>query len=223
MKCCCRKSIKGNRLKTERINQVFEVLSSENPSPQTELDFGNSFQLLIAVILSAQATDLSVNKVTPELFRQAPTPEKMLLLDQAGLEKLIRKIGLYKNKAANILKTCKLLVEEHHSVIPDNRKELENLPGVGPKTAGVVLNVAFGRAEIPVDTHVFRTSNRIGLVKANNVVKTEKDLQRVVPEWIKSKAHHLLILHGRHVCKARKPLCTICCLKDICEYKDKTE
>lgn len=209
-------------MKREWINQVFEALASENPAPQTELMYENPFQLLIAVILSAQATDVSVNKVTPELFSQAPTPEKMRLLGQKGLEHLIRTIGLYRMKAANILKTCDVLVEKYQSQVPDNRKDLESLAGVGPKTAGVVLNVAFGKAEIPVDTHVFRTSNRIGLVKAGNVKATEEQLLKKVPDWVKPKAHHLLILHGRHICKARKPLCQQCCLNELCRFKEKT-
>ena len=208
-------------MKTETIQSIFKALANALPTPQTELTFHNNFELLIAVILSAQATDVSVNQATPALFQKAPTPEKMLKLGELGLQKLIKRIGLNKTKAANIIKTSQILIETHGSQVPDNREALEKLAGVGRKTAGVVLNVAFGKAEIPVDTHVFRTSNRLGLVQAKNVVQTEEQLLKIVPDWVISKAHHLLILHGRHTCKARKPLCTHCCVSDFCEFPEK--
>lgn len=206
------------KLTSKQIDQVFKVLSKTITSPKTELNYSSVFELLIAVILSAQATDVSVNKVTPSLFKVAPTPEKMIRLGASGLQKYIKSIGLYKTKASNIIKTCQMLIVDYNSSIPDSRTELEKLPGVGRKTAGVVLNVAFKKSEIPVDTHVFRTSNRIGLVKAKTPKETEIQLQRVVPDWVKINAHHLLILHGRFVCKARKPLCQTCCINDCCHY-----
>ncbi len=208
-------------MKTKKIDEVFKRLTDSITEPITALEYNSEFELLIAVILSAQATDISVNLATPALFRVAPTPSKMLELGENKLVGFIKRIGLYKTKSSNIIKTCKILVEEHDSIIPDSRKELERLPGVGRKTAGVVLNVAFGKPEIPVDTHVFRVSNRVGLVKAKNVDETEKQLLKRVPDWAKPKAHHLLILHGRHVCKARKPMCRECCLIELCEFKEK--
>ncbi len=204
------------------IDKVFKSLSNSIQEPITALEYKNNFQLLIAVMLSAQATDVSVNLATPALFLKAPSPEKMLALGPEKLEGFIKRIGLFKTKSANIIKTCRLLIEKHNSQIPCSRKELEALPGVGRKTAGVVLNVAFGKPEIPVDTHVFRVSNRIGLVEAKNPLETEKQLLKRVPEWVKPKAHHLLILHGRHVCKARKPMCQECCLNKLCEFKEKS-
>ncbi|MCG8338983.1 MAG: endonuclease III [Proteobacteria bacterium] len=206
----------------KKINNIFKRLTDSITEPITALEYNSEFELLIAVILSAQATDVSVNQATPALFQVAPTPKAMLDLGEKKLVGFIKRIGLYKSKSANIIKTCKILVEEHNSAIPDTREELERLPGVGRKTAGVVLNVAFGKPEIPVDTHVFRVSNRLGLVKAKNVDETEKQLLKNVPDWAKPKAHHLLILHGRHVCKARKPMCQDCCLNKLCEFKEKT-
>ena len=206
----------------KKINNIFKRLTDSITEPITALEYNSEFELLIAVILSAQATDVSVNQATPALFQVAPTPKAMLDLGEKKLVGFIKRIGLYKSKSANIIKTCKILVEEHNSTIPDTREELERLPGVGRKTAGVVLNVAFGKPEIPVDTHVFRVSNRLGLVKAKNVDETEKQLLKNVPDWAKPKAHHLLILHGRHVCKARKPMCQDCCLNKLCEFKEKT-
>ena len=205
----------------KNIDNVFKQLTDSITEPITALEYNSEFELLIAVVLSAQATDVSVNQATPALFKVAPSPKKMVDLGEKKLVGYIKRIGLYKTKSANIIKTCKILVEEHNSRVPRTRKELERLPGVGRKTAGVVLNVAFGKPEIPVDTHVFRVSNRVGLVKAKNVEETEKQLLKRVPEWAKPKAHHLLILHGRHVCKARKPLCQGCCLLELCEFKEK--
>ncbi len=210
------------RLSSHDVDAIFKALAESLPEPETALRFSNHFELLVAVILSAQATDVSVNKVTPGLFDIAPTPEKMLALGEQKLQKQIRQIGLYKTKAANIIKTCQLLIEKHDSKIPANRKDLESLPGVGRKTAGVVLNVGFGKPEIPVDTHVFRLSNRLGLVKTTTPEATEDKLQKIVPDWARKSAHHLLILHGRHVCKARKPLCGDCVLNKLCRYPQKT-
>lgn len=208
-------------LKAEQIDKLFRLLNKSIETPVTALNYGSEFQLLIAVMLSAQATDVSVNQVTPGLFAIAPSPEKMLELGRAGLEQLVRRIGLYKTKSANILNTCKALIECHNSRVPDTREALEKLPGVGRKTAGVVLNVAFGKPEIPVDTHVFRVANRMGLAAAKTPLETEQQLMTVVPDWIKLKAHHLLILHGRHVCKARKPLCSGCPVIMICQFQEK--
>ncbi len=206
----------------QKTNTIFKLLSDAIPSPKSELTYKSSFQLLIAVILSAQATDTSVNRVTPELFRVGPTPETLLALGEKKIQSIIKSIGLSGIKARNIYKTCTLLVERHNSKVPDNRKMLEQLPGVGRKTAGVVLNVAFNKPEIPVDTHVFRLSNRVGLVIAKNPLQTEQQLKKIVPKWVVNNAHHLLILHGRHVCKAQKPLCNQCCIFEHCEYPDKT-
>jgi endonuclease III len=209
-------------LSPKTIDAIFKALSNSLPSPETALKYSNHFELLIAVILSAQATDISVNKVSPELFKIAPTPAKILELGEQGLQRHIKSIGLYKTKAANIIKTCQLLITNHNAIIPSTRLELEKLHGVGRKTAGVVLNVAFGKAEIPVDTHVFRLSHRLGLAKAKTPVATEIELQAVVPNWIKNRAHHLLILHGRHVCKARKPICRECVVRKYCTYENKS-
>lgn len=208
-------------LKAKQTDKLFRLLNESIETPVTALNYDNEFQLLIAVMLSAQATDVSVNQVTPGLFAIAPSPEKMLELGRAGLEQLVRRIGLYKTKSANILNTCKALIECHNSRVPDTREALEKLPGVGRKTAGVVLNVAFGKPEIPVDTHVFRVANRMGLAGAKTPLETEQQLMAVVPDWIKLKAHHLLILHGRHVCKARKPLCSGCPVIMICQFQEK--
>jgi len=204
------------------VSRLFQLLSTSLPRPQTELAFGTEFQLLVAVILSAQATDLSVNRVTPALFQSAPTPEAMVALGEDGIRKHIKSIGLYNGKAKNILATSRILVERHGSSVPRTRAELEALPGVGRKTAGVILNVAFGEATIPVDTHVFRVSNRLGLVSAKTPAETEKQLLQVVPRKFRSSAHHLLILHGRYVCRARNPLCASCSVSRQCEYPGKT-
>lgn len=205
------------------VDALFKALEKEIPDPSTELNFQTPFELLIAVILSAQATDISVNRITPDLFREASTPSEMADLGEERIRELIRRIGLANTKAKNIYRTCRQLMEKHHSKVPDTREELEALPGVGRKTAGVVLNTAFGREEIPVDTHVFRVANRTGLARARTTDETERQLQRVVPGRIKKKAHHLLILHGRHICKARKPLCFQCRISTFCEFTEKTE
>lgn len=191
------------------------------PEPTTELQYESAFELLIAVILSAQATDISVNKATKELYKIANTPQKILNLGVAGLKKYIRTIGLYNAKAENIIKTCKLLIDEHDGVVPRTREQLEALPGVGRKTANVILNTAFGEPTIAVDTHIFRVSNRTGLAKGKTPLEVEKRLLRLTPEEFRKDAHHWLILHGRYVCKARKPLCYECPIIDWCEYKQK--
>jgi len=201
---------------------IFNRLRSENPEPTTELNFNNSFELLIAVLLSAQATDVSVNKATKGLFAAAPTPAAMLELGVDGVKQHIKTIGLFNTKAENVIKTCRILVEEYDSVVPDNREALEALPGVGRKTANVVLNTAFRQIAMAVDTHIFRVSNRTGIAPGKNVLEVEKRLIRLVPEEFLLDAHHWLILHGRYVCVARKPRCGACTIYDLCEYKKKT-
>src|SRR3990167_9264177 len=205
-----------------RVNQIFLTLSRLNPTPTTELHFHSHFELLIAVILSAQATDVSVNKATAKLFPIANTPEKIAALGVPGLKKYIKTIGLYNSKAKHIIHTCQLLIEKFHSKVPNDRDALESLPGVGRKTANVILNTAFGQATIAVDTHIFRVANRTGLASGRNVRAVEDELVRVTPDEFKRNAHHWLILHGRYVCKARKPNCTTCLINDLCEYPDKT-
>lgn len=201
---------------------LFHKLADSISEPTTELQYQTSFQLLIAVMLSAQATDKSVNKATPALFAVADSAEKMLVLGKEGLKNYIKTIGLYNTKAVNILKTCQILVEKYHGDIPTTRQELEALPGVGRKTANVILNIAFGQPTIAVDTHIFRLSNRTGLAPGKNVLEVEKKLLEVVPESYRLHAHHWLILHGRYVCIARKPLCANCVIREICRYPDKT-
>jgi endonuclease-3 len=201
---------------------IFRTLASADPDPRTELRYQSPFELLIAVILSAQATDVSVNKVTGELFEIANTPEKMLGLGERELKRRIRTIGLFNTKAKNILKTCQLLVERHDGNVPDNREDLEALPGVGRKTANVILNTAFGQPTIAVDTHIFRVSNRTGLAPGKTPLEVEQKLLRSTPESYRLGAHHWLILHGRYICKARKPACPECAIIDYCEYKAKT-
>lgn len=201
--------------------EIFACLKSLNPHPTTELEYRSPFELLIAVILSAQATDKSVNLATRKLFSQASTPEKILALGEAGLMEFIKSIGLYKTKAKNILSTCQLLIQQHHSEVPRKREQLEKLPGVGRKTANVVLNTAFGEPTIAVDTHIFRVANRTGIAPGKNVLEVELKLLKVVPQEFRLDAHHWLILHGRYVCKARKPECTICRINHLCEFKDK--
>ena len=208
-------------MKKENIEALFQGLSKSIPNPKSDLRFENNFQLLIAVMLSAQTTDVSVNVATPDLFQIAPTPEKMVELGIDGIRERIKKIGLYNMKAANVLKTCTLLIEKHQSKVPATREELEALPGVGRKTAGVVLNVAFQQNTIPVDTHVFRIANRTGLVKTKTPTDTELKLLKIVPKWALPKAHHLLILHGRYTCKAKKMLCPSCVIEPQCEFKEK--
>jgi endonuclease-3 len=202
---------------------LFARLQAAEPAPTTELRHASVFELLIAVILSAQATDKSVNKVTPALFTAAGTPQAMLELGEAGLQDFIKTIGLYKAKAANIIKTCALLLERHGGQVPRTREELEALPGVGRKTANVILNVAFGEPTIAVDTHIFRVANRTGLAPGNTPQAVEKKLLDVVPVEFRQHAHHWLILHGRYTCLARKPRCESCLIEDLCEYEHKTE
>ena len=200
------------------ITTVFQRFLEANPDPKTELKYKNKFQLLISVMLSAQATDIAVNKITPELFKQAATPAAMVKLGVPKIKQLIKSIGLYNTKAENIYKSCQILLEKHNGEIPKQRADLQKLAGVGAKTAAVVLNVAYQLPYIPVDTHVFRVSNRIGLVQTKTAEKTETELLKVVPDWAKSRAHHWLILHGRYTCKARKPLCNDCKITSLCQY-----
>jgi len=204
-------------------HDIFSRLRSANPAPRTELVYASPFELLVSVILSAQATDKSVNRATEELFRKANSPAALLGLGRRGLERHIRSIGLYRTKAKNILATCKLLIETHGGEVPRTREELQALPGVGRKTANVILNTAFGQPTIAVDTHIFRVSNRTGIAPGKDVVAVENKLLEAVPEEFKLDAHHWLILHGRYVCKARKPDCPVCPIRDLCEFKGKTE
>jgi len=203
-------------------HDIFSRLRAANSAPRTELVYASPFELLVSVILSAQATDKSVNRATEELFRKANSPAALLGLGRRGLERHIRSIGLYRTKAKNILATCKLLIETHGGEVPRTREELQALPGVGRKTANVILNTAFGQPTIAVDTHIFRVANRIGLAPGANVRAVEDELLRVTPDEFKRHAHHWLILHGRYVCKARKPSCPTCPIADLCEYPDKT-
>ena len=201
--------------------KIFARLKRENPAPATELKHASPFELLISVILSAQATDKGVNKATKQLYKVANTPRAILGLGPRGLKRHIKTIGLYNTKAANILKTCKVLVEKHNGKVPRTREELEALPGVGRKTANVILNTAFGHPTIAVDTHIFRVANRTGLAPGKNVLKVEKKLLKAVPKKYHRHAHHWLILHGRYTCIARKPRCGSCVIYDLCEYRDK--
>lgn len=201
---------------------IFSKFKSANPAPRTELAYSSPFELLVAVILSAQATDVSVNKATIELFRKAHTPEAILKLGVNGLKKYIKSIGLYNTKADNIIKTCKMLITRHEGQVPDNRASLEALPGVGRKTANVILNTAFGEPTIAVDTHIFRVCNRTGIAGGRNVKEVEEKLLKYVPEEFKFNAHHWLILHGRYTCTARKPKCRQCVIHDECEWKEKS-
>jgi endonuclease-3 len=200
----------------------FAALKAANPNPQTELAYSSEFELLVAVLLSAQATDVGVNKATPGLFALAPTPQKMLELGLEGLEQHIKTIGLYRTKARNLLRTCEILVNEHGGQVPRQREALEALPGVGRKTANVVLNIAFGEPTLAVDTHVFRVANRTGLAPGKTPTAVEKGLLRRIPAHYLQDAHHWLILHGRYVCKARTPLCPQCAVNSLCGYRQKT-
>lgn len=202
--------------------EIFTCLRSNNPHPTTELEYQTTFELLIAVILSAQATDKSVNQATCRLFPQANTAEKIFALGEEGLMGFIKRIGLYKSKARNILKTCQLLMEQYDGQVPRGREQLEKLPGVGRKTANVVLNTAFGEPTIAVDTHIFRVANRTGIAPGKTVYEVEQKLMKCVPQEFKQDAHHWLILHGRYVCKARKPDCDNCIIAHLCEYKEKS-
>ena len=202
--------------------EIFARFRAANAAPTTELVYRTPFELLVAVILSAQATDKSVNLATGKLFRDANTPEKILALGEAGLSGYIRTIGLYRGKAKNIIETCRLLIERHGGRVPESREALEALPGVGRKTANVVLNTAFGHATIAVDTHIFRVANRTGIAPGKDVREVEDKLMKFVPEEFRKDAHHWLILHGRYVCKALKPDCPGCLIRDLCEYRPKT-
>ena len=209
-----------NKLK---LSHIFYVLKEKTPSPTTELIYKTPFELLISVILSAQATDISVNKATKRLFAAANTPEDIISLGLNNLKKHIKTIGLYNNKAKNIIDTCKTLVEKHNGKVPNTRESLENLSGVGRKTANVILNTVFGEPTIAVDTHIFRVSNRTGIATGRNVIEVENKLLRHVPDEFKKDAHHLLILHGRYTCTARNPKCEICIIYDDCEWNDRSK
>jgi endonuclease-3 len=209
-------------VKKADIAQFYSRLRAANPAPTTELAYATPFQLLIAVILSAQATDVSVNKATSRLFAVAPTPQTMLALGIDGLIEHIRTIGLYRTKAKNVIATCQLLLERHGGEVPAERAALEALPGVGRKTANVVLNTAFGQPTIAVDTHIFRVSNRTGLAPGKTVEEVEARLLRATPREFRQNAHHWLILHGRYICKARQPECRRCLVADLCAWRDKT-
>jgi endonuclease-3 len=202
--------------------ELFARLAELNPHPVTELIYHSPFELLVAVILSAQATDVGVNKATRKLFPAANTPAAMLALGEAGLKKYISSIGLFNAKAANVIATCRMLVDKHHGRVPQDRESLEALPGVGRKTANVVLNTAFGQPTIAVDTHIFRVANRTGLAPGETVRQVEDKLMKAVPAEYRLNAHHWLILHGRYVCKARKPDCPHCVIRDLCAYRNKT-
>ncbi|MCC5872310.1 MAG: endonuclease III [Gammaproteobacteria bacterium] len=209
-----------NKAKRE---QIFARLQAANPTPTTELEYATPFELLIAVILSAQATDVSVNKATRSLYPVANTPEAILALGEEGLKQHIRHIGLFNAKAKNVIRTCAILIEQHGGEVPTDRKALEALPGVGRKTANVVLNTAFGEPTLAVDTHIFRLANRIPLARGKTVRAVEDKLLKVIPADYLKDAHHWLILHGRYVCTARKPRCGACVIEDLCEFREKTE
>ncbi|AKO52154.1 MAG: endonuclease-3 [Pseudomonadales bacterium] len=207
----------------QKRTEIFRRLREENPKPVTELSYSSDFELLIAVILSAQATDVGVNKATNKLYPIANTPEAIFALGVDGLKKYIKTIGLFNSKAENVIKTCRALIDRHESQVPQTREELEALPGVGRKTANVVLNTAFGQIAMAVDTHIFRVSNRTGIAPGKNVLDVEKRLIRLVPQEFLLDAHHWLILHGRYTCIARKPRCGACLIEDLCEFKDKRD
>ncbi len=206
--------------KTKR-TEIFSRLRAINPHPTTELEFSSPFELLVAVALSAQSTDVGVNKATSRLFPVANTPETILALGEEGLKDYIKTIGLYNSKAKHIIQTCRLLIEKFDSIVPENRADLESLPGVGRKTANVILNTAFGHPTMAVDTHIYRVSNRTKIAPGKNVLEVEKRLVRLIPDEFMVDAHHWLILHGRYVCKARKPMCDKCVIVDLCEFNKK--
>ncbi len=206
-----------------KARRIFERLRAANPEPRTELRYGNAYQLLVAVMLSAQSTDRAVNEATRALFRKVRTPQDMLRLGEAGLKRHIRSIGLYNTKARNILEASRILVERHGGRVPRTREALEALPGVGRKTANVVLNTAFGEPTIAVDTHIFRVANRTGLAPGRTPREVEQGLERIVPEAFRRGAHHWLILHGRYVCTARRPRCRECVIRDLCEWEDREQ
>ena len=201
--------------------EIFERLRADNPNPTTELNYSNAFELLVAVVLSAQATDVGVNKATARLYPVANTPQAILELGLDGLKEHIKTIGLYNSKAKNVIEACRMLIEKHGSQVPDNREDLEALPGVGRKTANVVLNTAFRQLAMAVDTHIFRVSNRTRIAPGKTVLAVEKNLLKFVPKEFLVDAHHWLILHGRYICKARKPACGACIIEDLCEFKSK--
>jgi len=205
----------------EKRREILERLRADNPHPQTELNWSTPFELLIAVLLSAQATDVSVNKATDKLYPVANTPQGLFDLGVDGVKKYIKTIGLFNSKAENVIKTCKILLEQHGGEVPENREALEALPGVGRKTANVVLNTAFGWPTIAVDTHIYRVSNRTKFAMGKNVDQVEEKLLKVVPKEFKIDVHHWLILHGRYTCVARKPRCGSCIIEDLCEFKEK--
>ncbi|MDV2467749.1 endonuclease III [Acinetobacter chinensis] len=207
----------------KQIQTFFERLREQRPHPETELNYSNPFELLVAVTLSAQATDVSVNKATDKLFPVANTPEQIYALGVDGLKEYIKTIGLYNSKAENVIKACKMLIELHNSQVPDNRKDLEALPGVGRKTANVVLNTAFGQPTMAVDTHIFRLGNRTGLAVGKDVLEVEHRLIKVIPKEFIIDSHHWLILHGRYCCIARKPKCAECIVSDVCNWPDRYE
>lgn len=207
----------------EKRREIFTRFRAANPHPTTELEYGSDFQLLIAVLLSAQATDKAVNIATRKFFPKYPTPEAIFSLGEDGLAEYIKTIGLYKTKAKNTIATCKILIEQHGSQVPQNREALEALPGVGRKTANVVLNTAFGQPTIAVDTHIFRVANRTRIAPGKDVVAVEKGLEKFVAEEFRQDAHHWLILHGRYICVARTPKCPQCGIADLCEYRSKTK
>jgi endonuclease-3 len=208
-------------MQKKQIEQIFNIWQKKNPHPKTELIYTNNFTLLVAVVLSAQSTDIMVNKATKDLFKIADTPEKMIKLGEKKLKKYISIIGLYNSKAANIIKLSRILIDKFNSEVVADFDSLKSLPGVGQKTANVVLNCAFGYPTIAVDTHVFRVANRIGIVKENNVEKTEESLLKKIPKKFQTHAHHWMILHGRYICKARKPDCEQCDVAKYCQYQEK--
>jgi len=208
-------------MNSHKRHEIFSRLREHIKQPRSELEYRSNFELLISVLLSAQATDISVNKATAKLYPVANTPQKMLVLGEAGVKQYIRTIGLFNSKAKNIIATCKILLEQHNGVVPDDRESLEALPGVGRKTANVILNVAFGHPTIAVDTHIFRVSNRTGIAPGKDVLQVEKKLLKFVADEFKLDAHHWLILHGRYTCIARKPRCGSCIIEDLCEFRHK--
>ena len=209
-------------MNAEKRRQLYQRLADATPDPTTELKYASEFELLVSVVLSAQATDISVNKATAALFKVANTPAAILALGEERLKPYIRTIGLFNSKAKNIIGACEALLERHGGRVPPDRDALEALPGVGRKTASVILNTAFGQPTIAVDTHIFRVSNRTGLARGKNVLEVERRLEKFTPDEFKHDAHHWLILHGRYVCKARKPNCRECMIEDLCDYKHKT-
>jgi endonuclease-3 len=209
-------------MKPDQVKEFFRRLAAKLPEPKTELEYGNPYTLLVAVVLSAQATDVGVNKATKRLFQEVDTPAKMLALGEAKLKEHIKTIGLFNTKAKNVMALSRILVEQHAGLVPRTREELEAMPGVGRKTANVVLNVAYGEATIAVDTHIFRVGNRTGLAKGKTPLEVELKLEKVVPKEFKQHAHHWLILHGRYTCKARVPDCPACIVRDLCGFKGKT-